>query len=694
MVHTKAVRHERLYPYFIPIGQIKGIGPALQDRLLKMVGPHARDLIFLLPNEGVDRKMRPVEQWQVDKQTQTIEITIKKHIRSKGKSPWVIEGFSDDHLVRLSFFHGHYDLDKRHPIDSRRFVSGQFSIENGMIKAIHPDTITADFNAIAPYEPIYAQTQGVTSRKIAKLIQTALMGLKPLPEWRGFDSRSHKPELGFFEALLACHRPQSDEDISAQSASRLRLAYDEALAHHLVIQLRKSFRERQIAPMIVTGKVHDHIINSLPFVLTKGQISILAQINDDLKRGFRANRLIQGDVGTGKTILVFLSAASAIDSGFQCALMAPTEILAQQHYEKAKPLFEQAGKTVILLTGNDKGKQRDAKRAAIESGAVDFIIGTHALLTPEVRYHRLGLAVIDEQHRFGVNQRQNLLNKGVGVHTLVLSATPIPRTLALSAYGELDISALRDRPAHQQPIETALVSRLRLDLVIERLKSARERNLKAYWVCPMVEEHEEQDYMAIIARYEALKLHFGESVGLVHGRLSPQEKADQIEAFRLGQIDILCATSVIEVGVDVPQASIMIIEQAERFGLAQLHQLRGRVGRGSIKSVCLLLYDQPLSAKGKDRLMALRHSQDGFEIAEIDWKLRGEGDLLGLRQSGLPKFRLFDSHQHERLWEIAHSEARILASQWSEIPIERREALRILLQLFEHEFPYDSGPLE
>ena len=689
------MRHESLYPYFVPIAQIKGIGPALHDRILKLAGPLVRDLVFILPTHGIDRRMRPIELWHVDQNVQTIEITINKHVKPRGKSPWVIEGFCEAQPVRLNFFHGYYELDKRHPVGTNRFVSAQFSLENEMIKAIHPDYITQDLSTIPPYEPIYPQTQGLGSRKIAKLIQSALLGLKPLPEWRSHDARSRAGELPFYEALLKAHSPQSDDDSSPHiSISRLRLAYDEALAHHLVIQLRKSLRERQSAPIIIPGPTHDYLKTALPFALTKGQISIHEQIHLDLKKGYRTNRLIQGDVGTGKTILVFLSAASAIDSGFQSAIMAPTEILAQQHYEKAKPLFEGAGKTVLLLTGSDKGKQRDSKRKAIETGEVDLIIGTHALLTPEVRYHRLGLAVIDEQHRFGVNQRQNLLNKGEAVHTLVLSATPIPRTLALSAYGELDISALRDRPAHQQPIETALVSRQRLDLVIERLKAALERNLKAYWVCPMVEELEEQDFIAIIARYEALKIHFGAKVGLVHGRLSAQEKADQIEDFRLGKIDILCATSVIEVGVDVPQASIMIIEQAERFGLAQLHQLRGRVGRGSIKSVCLLLYDHPISVKGKEKLMALRNSQDGFEIAEIDWKMRGEGDLLGLRQSGLAKFRLFDPTCHGHLWETAYKEAHLLVERWHNLSTDRQDSLKILLQLFEHEFPYNAGPLE
>jgi ATP-dependent DNA helicase RecG len=585
--------------------------------------------------------MRPIELWHVDQNVQTIEITINKHVKPRGKSPWVIEGFCEAQPVRLNFFHGYYELDKRHPVGTNRFVSAQFSLENEMIKAIHPDYITQDLSTIPPYEPIYPQTQGLGSRKIAKLIQSALLGLKPLPEWRSHDARSRAGELPFYEALLKAHSPQSDDDSSPHiSISRLRLAYDEALAHHLVIQLRKSLRERQSAPIIIPGPTHDYLKTALPFALTKGQISIHEQIHLDLKKGYRTNRLIQGDVGTGKTILVFLSAASAIDSGFQSAIMAPTEILAQQHYEKAKPLFERAGKTVLLLTGSDKGKQRDSKRKAIETGEVDLIIGTHALLTPEVRYHRLGLAVIDEQHRFGVNQRQNLLNKGEAVHTLVLSATPIPRTLALSAYGELDISALRDRPAHQQPIETALVSRQRLDLVIERLKAALERNLKAYWVCPMVEELEEQDFIAIIARYEALKIHFGAKVGLVHGRLSAQEKADQIEDFRLGKIDILCATSVIEVGVDVPNATVMLIENAERFGLSQLHQLRGRVGRGGNQSYCILIVTDKISKEGRKRLAMMEETQDGFKIAEADLEIRGPGDFMGTRQSGLPEFKI------------------------------------------------------
>ena len=467
---------------------------------------------------------------------------------------------------------------------------------------------------------------------------------------------------------------------------RQRLAYDELLAKQLAIALVRENTLRQSGHSFeTTGQYIDDVLKAAPFTPTNAQKTAFAEIQADLASPYRMARLLQGDVGAGKTFVAALASAHVAESKCQITLMAPTEILARQHTDTLKTLLDPAGLTVEALTGRDKGKAREALMTGLAEGYIDVIVGTHALFQDKVEFHDLGLVIIDEQHRFGVHDRLKLAKKGHKPDLLVMTATPIPRTLALTSYGDLDVSKLTEKPAGRQPIDTRILPMAKLDNVIDGIGRAIKEGSQVYWVCPLVEDSELIDLSSVDDRHRQLTAHFGERVGLIHGRLSAQEKQTMAEGFKAGKYDILVATTVIEVGVDAPNATIIVIEHAERFGLAQLHQLRGRVGRSDKKSSCLLLYQGPLSVNGKARLETMRQSEDGFFIAEKDWELRGSGDLLGARQSGLPKFRLADLDSHKSLLETAYTDARYIVQNDPKLETERGKALVNLLYLFEQD---------
>jgi ATP-dependent DNA helicase RecG len=393
-------------------------------------------------------------------------------------------------------------------------------------------------------------------------------------------------------------------------------------------------------------------------------------------------RLLQGDVGSGKTVVALLAMARAVEAGGQAALMAPTEILARQHLATVAPLAERAGLRTAILTGREKGRERSDTLAGLADGSIDIVIGTHALFQEAVTFQNLAFAVVDEQHRFGVHQRLAMTAKGDAPDMLVMTATPIPRTLVLTAFGDMDVSKLTEKPAGRQPVRTVTLPMERLSELVGRIRDAVTEGQKIYWICPLVEESEEAKLMSAQERYDALKPVFGDRLGLVHGRMKGADKDAAMRAFKEGETRVLVATTVIEVGVDVPDATIMVIEHAERFGLAQLHQLRGRVGRGSKPSSCVLLYKEPLSETATRRLSVMRETEDGFVIAEEDLKLRGEGELLGTRQSGTPGFQVARIEFHADLLEAARDEARLILSRDPDLQSERGEALRLLLYLF------------
>ncbi len=427
------------------------------------------------------------------------------------------------------------------------------------------------------------------------------------------------------------------------------------------------------------------LIEALPYSLTPSQTRAVAEIVADLAKPERMLRLLQGDVGSGKTVVALLACAAVIEGGRQAALMAPTEILARQHFNTITPLAAAAGIRVAILTGRERGRERSDILARLAFGEIHVLVGTHAMFQEDVEFRDLALAVVDEQHRFGVHQRLALASKGVAVDVLVMTATPIPRTLVLTYFGDMDVSELREKPAGRRPVDTRAVPLSRLDEIVEAVGRALAEGRSVYWVCPLVEESENIDLAAAEDRFAALEQRFGAMVALVHGRMKGVEKDRAMARFAAGETRLLVATTVIEVGVDVPEATVMVIEHAERFGLAQLHQLRGRIGRGAEASSCLLLYKPPLGDSAKARLEIMRATEDGFRIAEEDLKLRGEGDVLGTRQSGMPGFRVARIHLHGKLIGPARDDASLILVRDPKLASSRGQALRHLLYLFERD---------
>jgi ATP-dependent DNA helicase RecG len=678
------MRPEILFPYFASVSSLKGVGPKLAPVLNQHVGPYVRDLVFFLPTGLIQRPKVRLDQAVVG-EVQTVAITIGGYPPSGPKGPQRIETFDDGRRLSLIYFHRIRGFEAQHPIGARRWVSGKIESFNGALQMPHPDYLVSEkrIGDIPACEPVYPATADLSSKQIRRLVQTGLSHLPDLPEW--LDQAMLNKELwpNFNSALHQLHAPDSPDLTTMDATARRRLAYDEALAHQLALKARKSHRQASPARIIATHDWADRAAAALPFALTQAQVRALNDIRGDLRSGHRMNRLVQGDVGAGKTLVALLAMIDVAESGLQSVMMAPTEILARQHYEKCLPVLDALGISSAIMTGRDKGRIREDKRAAVASGQARIVFGTHAVFQDGVEFDSLQLAVIDEQHRFGVGQRQRLFSKGEAVHYLSMSATPIPRTLALTQYGEADLSILDEKPAGRQPIHTAVLPRQRLGDVMARLNAALHDGAQAYWICPLVEETAESDLIAVEARHRELQSALGVEIGLVHGRMPSEQKDEVVSRFARGEVKILCATTVVEVGVDVPNATIIIIEQAERFGLAQLHQLRGRVGRGAEKSACILLYDAPLSKTAKARLELLRDTEDGFRIAEMDWRLRGEGDILGARQSGFPAYRFVDPVAHTDLIATAAREAVYLLQQDAHIAADRRAALNILKNLFD-----------
>ena len=678
------MRPEILFPYFAGVATVKGVGPKIAPTLAQHVGPIVRDLCFRLPAGVIQRPVVTLDHARIG-EVQTAYVTIAGYPKSPPNGPYRVEVTDGFDRLNLVYFHRIRGFDVQHPIGSERIISGKIEKFGHLLQMPHPDYLVTPDKAgdIPTVEPVYPATLDLSSRQLRKLVQTALSTLPELPEWQDAVLVAKHGWLPFKAALVSAHAPQSEFDLSPDATFRQRLAYDEALAHQLALKARKSHRQATTARIVDRHAWADAAVAQLPFALTGAQTRALDDIRGDLRSGHRMNRLIQGDVGAGKTLVALLAMIDLAEDGQQSVMMAPTEILARQHYEKALPLLESLGIASQLMTGRDKGTIRAKKRQAVASGEARMVFGTHAVFQEGVDFHALQLAVIDEQHRFGVDQRQRLFSKGDAVHYLSMSATPIPRTLALTQYGEADLSVLDEKPPGRQPIHTAVLPRARLHDVYQRLRAAIAEGAQAYWICPLVEETADSDLIAVEARRRELGEALGMEIGLVHGRMSGEDKDAVVSRFKAGDLPILCATTVVEVGIDVPQATIIIIEQAERFGLAQLHQLRGRVGRGRDKSACILLYDTPLSNTAKARLELLRDTEDGFKIAEMDWKLRGEGDILGAKQSGFPDYRFVDPTRHIDLIALAARDATYILQHADKLPDERRKAIEVLKQLFD-----------
>jgi ATP-dependent DNA helicase RecG len=684
-------RPEPLFPLFADLETLEGVGAKTAKALAGLGVERPKDLLFLLPHSVVDRTRVGSARDVVPPATLTVEVTVGSHFppRTRGK-PYRVMVRDPQIEFQLVFFHARGDyLKDLLPTGQRRLISGKLEIFDGIAQMVHPDHVLRPEEAgtLPAHEPVYPLTAGVTQKVLMKAIGAAFARAPDLAEWIDGPLKAREGWPGWKAAVAAAHAPASAADLAPTAPARARLAYDELFAHQLTLSLaRAALRRGKGRESRGTGVIQARVLASLPYAPTAAQTRAVAEIAADMAAPLRMNRLLQGDVGSGKTLVAFLALLIAVEAGGQGVMMAPTEILARQHFDGLEPLAAAAGVRLALLTGRDKGGERAAKLAALAEGEIAVLVGTHAVFQKDVVFHDLRLAVVDEQHRFGVAQRMELGAKGVAADVLVMTATPIPRSLALATYGDMDVSVLDEKPPGRKPVRTALVDAARIDEVVAHLRRAVSEGRQAYWVCPLVEDSEVLDYASAEARFQNLRAALGEGVmGLVHGQMPPTEKDAAMAAFVAGQTRVLVATTVIEVGVNVPNASIMVVERAEIFGLAQLHQLRGRVGRGAAESTCLLMYQAPLSEGGARRLTVLRETEDGFRIAEEDLAMRGAGDLIGTAQSGLPRFRVADLERQAALMATAQTDARRLLAEDPKLESPRGQAARMLLWLLDQD---------
>ncbi|WP_421998737.1 ATP-dependent DNA helicase RecG [Reyranella sp.] len=681
------MRPQSLTPLFAQITSLPGIGPRLGKLVEKIAGALVLDLLWHLPFAVIDRRNAPEIAAARAGDIATLTVTVDEHLVPRSpRQPYRVWCSDETGRLCLTFFNGREDyLRKLLPVGEVRVVSGKVEVYQGEVQMTHPDHVVPaeERERILRVEPVYGLTAGLTQRPIQKAVAAAVERAPELPEWQDEAFRRKNGWDGWRAALAHAHAPAEEGDLSPLHPARARLAFDELLASQLAIALVRH-HNRTVAGRATTGDGHlrARVLKSLPFALTASQQAAIAEIEADLAQPERMIRLLQGDVGSGKTLVALLAMLVGVEGRAQAALMAPTELLARQHHATIAPLAAAAGVRLALLTGRDGQKQKKETLRGLADGSIQLVVGTHALVQEDVEFADLALAVVDEQHRFGVHQRMALSSKGHAVDLLVMTATPIPRTLMLAAYGDLDVSKLTEKPAGRQPIDTRTIPLERIGEVADGVGRQIAAGARVYWVCPLIEESEDVDLANAEERFRQLGARFPGKVGLLHGRLKGAEREATMAAFADGRLSVLVATTVIEVGVDVPAATVMVIEHAERFGLAQLHQLRGRVGRGSARSTCLLLYAQPLGETAKARLAIMRETEDGFRIAEEDLRLRGAGELLGTRQSGLPDMRLADFAVHGELLAAARDDARLIVERDPDLQTGRGAALRVLLYLF------------
>ena len=685
------MRPEILFPLFAPVTNLPGLGPRLGKLVERLCGDRAVGLLWHLPTGVIDRRFTPKVVEAPSAAICTIRVVVDAHLPPRNpRLPYKVRCRDDTGFLHLVFFHARAEyLERALPVGQSRVVSGRVERFRDEVQMTHPDHIASleDFATLATVEPVYPLTAGLAPKVMQRSVRAALDRAPDLPEWLDLALRDREGWAGWRAALLEAHSPSSEADLAPDRPCRRRLAYDELLANQLALALVRA-HQRQLAgrSIVGNGRLVRAALAGLSFELTTAQRQAIGEIQADMASTGRMLRLLQGDVGSGKTVVALMAMLTAAEAGAQAALMAPTEILARQHHATIAPLAEAAGIEVALLTGRDKGVGRKAILSGIAEGRIPMAVGTHALFQAEVEFSDLALVVIDEQHRFGVHQRLELASKGQAVNILVMTATPIPRTLALAAYGDMEISRLTGKPPGRHPVDTRTVPLDRLGEVVAAIGRQIDSGAQVFWVCPLVEESELTDLAAATERHAFLGERLGsDRVGLVHGRMKGADKDAAMARFTEGQTKVLVATTVVEVGVDVPAATVMVVEHAERFGLAQLHQLRGRIGRGTRQSTCILLYQPPLTETARARLGILRDTDDGFRIAEEDLRLRGAGEVLGTRQSGMPEFRLADLAAHGDLLEIARADARLVLERDPDLNGPRAAALRILLYLFERD---------
>jgi len=685
-----STRPAELFPLFAGLESLPGIGPKLAARLATAGISRPRDLLFTLPARGIAwTRVETIRGLDLPA-TVTVAVTVRRHLPPSapgGRHVVVVEDAATS--FELVYFRGAAHVRRLLPVGGRRVVSGTVEFFNALAQMVHPSHVADPTDAadMPGFEPVYPLATIVPSRTLARAAQAALERAPEPDEWIDAALRAREDWPDWRTALARAHAPACPADIAPDSPARRRLAYDEFFAYQVSFALARSRRRaRPGRTSCGTGDLSGKVLASLPFTPTGAQRRALAEIASDMGAPVRMMRLLQGDVGAGKTLVAMLAMLGAVEAGGQAVLMAPTEILARQHLDTLRPLAEAAGVDLALLTGRDQGAERAARLDALASGALPLLVGTHAVFQADVVFADLRLAVIDEQHRFGVAQRMRLGAKGDGVDVLVMTATPIPRSLSLAQHGDLDLSVLDEKPPGRRPVRTALVSVGRYEEVVDHLAVAIAEGQQAYWVCPLVDESAVSDLAAAEHRCAALRARLGAGqVGLVHGQMAAAERDAAMARFVSGEAPLLVATTVIEVGVNVPAASIMVVERAEAFGLSQLHQLRGRVGRGAAQSTCVLMYRPPLGESARRRLEVMRETEDGFRIAEEDLALRGAGDAIGTAQSGLPRFRIADLERQQGLMELAHRDARRLLDEDPTLETARGRAVRLLLWLTEQE---------
>tara|TARA_Y100000815_G_C13337810_1_gene498585 strand:- start:151 stop:2214 length:2064 start_codon:yes stop_codon:yes gene_type:complete len=679
------MRPDILNPLFAETETLDGVGPKLKKPLDRLGLTRVRDLAYHLPERFVTRRAVDNADEAGEGEQIVIRLTVTEHRGGRSpRAPYrVLAQDTLGNVLALTYFgRASYTAKKQLPVGETRWVAGKLERFGDMLQIVHPDHVVEEGGDTLQRlcEPVYRLSEGLTQPRLAGLIAQALGKAPELPEWIEESQRSKHDWPSWREAIGQAHKADHRD-------ARDRLAYDELLANSLALMLvRADNRKRKGQPLKGDGSYRSRL--DLPFPLTGAQKRSIAEVESDMAQEAPMLRLLQGDVGAGKTVVALEAMLIAVEAGAQAALLAPTEILARQHFESLRRMAEPTGARVALLTGRDKGRAREATLMGLLDGSIDIVVGTHAIFQDKVAYRNLAMVVIDEQHRFGVGQRLMLASKGKRApHVLAMTATPIPRTLTLAQYGELDVSKLDELPPGRQAIDTVVMGQDKLGALVERLAAQVSEGRQAYWVCPMVREMDgPEDIAAAEARYAALHERFGDDVVMVHGQLAGELKDAAMERFARGDAKLLVATTVIEVGVDVPNATLMVIEQAERFGLAQLHQLRGRVGRGSQKSFCVLLHGETLSETAQERLKLMRQTQDGFLLAEEDLRLRGGGELLGTRQSGDTPFTVASLEQITELLPKAYDDARLLMERDGGLEGKRGEAARVLLYLFERDF--------
>ncbi|WP_281020132.1 ATP-dependent DNA helicase RecG [Minwuia sp. IMCC3060] len=692
------MRPEVLFPLFAPVNTLKGVGPRVAALLEKLEVTRILDLLWLLPHSHIDRSLRPNVEDALPGETVTLTLNILEHQPGRtDRQPYRIFAGDETGVIGLTFFRPRRDwLERQFPPGERRIVSGKLERYGDQFQMVHPEHVAdPDKGEDVPLrEPVYPLTAGLAPKSLRNAVVQAVERAPEISEWQDAAFRAKNRFPDWQSALRTVHSDGAAAPVGADTdgdpdlLARRRLAYDELLANQLALALVRQRMRRQGGRGLAVhpdGRM-TQLRAALPWPLTGAQDRVIAEIIKDLQAPTRMLRLLQGDVGSGKTAVALLVATAVVEAGSQVALMVPTEVLARQHARTLTEMGAAIGLRVEALTGRDKGKARTAILQRLDAGEIDLVVGTHALFQDAIRFRDLGLAIIDEQHRFGVHQRMLLSAKARRTSdVLVMTATPIPRTLAMTAYGDMDVSRLDERPPGRKPVDTRVLPTDRAGAVVERLRGLMGRGERAYWICPLVDDESESEAAAAEARFRELQQQFGDRVGLVHGRLKPEEKDAALVAFADGKTSLLVATTVVEVGVDVPEATVIVIEDAERFGLAQLHQLRGRVGRGDRPGHCLLLYRPPLGETARKRLEVLRDTDDGFLIAEEDFRLRGGGDLLGTRQSGLPPMKLARVERDQDLLAAAHDDARLIVNNDPELQGKRGPDLRTLLYLFERD---------